>query len=666
MNKFVRLTLIALFSSAFLTTVSAQYQLPNSGFEGEWNAVSKNGKSGYEPTGWHSFLSMKTGGSLYNSAIALKLESSSDVRPGSTGTQSAKIWANAVKVLFFSVVANGNLTTGQIYGGSTSATDASGNYNFSDPSNTGYNQTFTGKPDSIAQWVKFVPVKSGDKARVSAIIHENSRYQDPEATTYTNVVAKAQMNYSATAGNGWQRLSIPFSYESGDKTPAYILVSYSTSETPGGGSENDAVYIDDIEMIYNSKLTSATFGNMVLNPTEGKYNYSVTLDKGNPYPAFVSAETNGVSATYDIEWPSDNTAVITVKGGDISENPENKNVYRYTFFRTFTASVKANDPEMGSVYIMNPGTTSADIMEGNSVSIIATANQHYEFVEWVDNNGNHFSSDASCLITVTGDETYTAVFREITHTVSVSCDETMGHVYVGDNTGSTSAQIGDGKNVTVNAEAENGYMFEGWKNSFGDMVSSNTSYTVENVTEDVTLTAVFVKMTNSDLSFELDGDQSVYIEEGSFSNIASATDSEGEVTYAITWSSADDIATVDANSGTVTLLGTGTIEVTATQAQWGKYLETEASYRLEILSSDPSGVEETSATDNLNAYGMAGGIMVTGIEGKARVRVFSLNSVMVNDTYADGNTLISVPYKGIYLVEVSTGNGRKVFRAAVK
>lgn len=664
MNRFKLLVLITLLSSAVVTTASAQYQLPNPGFEGEWNPVSKNGKSGYEPTGWHSFLSMKTGGSLYNSAIALKLESSNDVRPGSTGTQSAKIWANAVRVLFFSVVANGNLTTGQIYGGSTTATDAKGNYNFSDPSNTGYNQTFTGKPDSIVQWVKFVPVNAGDKARVSAIIHENSRYQDPEATTYTNVVAKAQMNYSATTDNGWQRLSIPFSYESGDKTPAYILVSYSTSETPGGGSENDAVYIDDVEMIYNSELVSATFDGMEVNTTEGIDSYRITLDKGLQYPQFTSAKTNGVSATYETEWTSDNVAVITVKGGDISENPDNKHVYTFTFYKTYTASVASNNPEMGSVYIMSSGTTSINISEGETTTIKATPNQHYEFVEWRDSNGEYFSSDASCRITISGDVTYTAVFREITHTVSVSCDETMGNVYVGDNTGSTSAQIGDGKSVTITAEAKDGYIFEGWMDSSSRLVSSNAEYTVANVTEDLAFTAVFAQKINSDLRFE-ETAISIYSDEGTFTQTASATDSQGEITYEISDSSGDNVATIDARTGTVTILGTGWLEITATQAEWGKYLETTAKYSLTIAQR-PSGVEDASAAAGINVYGISGSIMVTGVEGSANVRVYSLNSVLVREETVSGNAQISVPYKGIYLIEVTSENGRRIFRAAVK
>ena len=201
---------------AFLFTsnlIFAQYQLTNSGFE-NWESVSQKKPglfggtvSGSEPTQWNSFVTAQVASSTYASAIANKVETSTDVRPGTTGSKSAKIWTTSV----LGVKANGNLTTGKIYGGSMTPSDANGNYNFSDPSSdAAFKHTFAGKPDSIATWLKFVPSSTSDQARVSAIIHENSRYQDPEAKTYTNVVAKAQKNFSATSSKGWQRISVPF------------------------------------------------------------------------------------------------------------------------------------------------------------------------------------------------------------------------------------------------------------------------------------------------------------------------------------------------------------------------------------------------------------------------------------------------------------------------
>ena len=138
---------------AFLFTTNlifAQYQLTNSGFE-NWEGVSQKQPgfggatiSGEEPTQWNSFVTAQVKNSTYKSAIANKCEPSTDVRPGTKGSKSAKIKATSVSVLGVVIaVANGNLTTGRIYGGSTDPKDASGNYNFSDPaSDAAYKHSF--------------------------------------------------------------------------------------------------------------------------------------------------------------------------------------------------------------------------------------------------------------------------------------------------------------------------------------------------------------------------------------------------------------------------------------------------------------------------------------------------------------------------------------------
>lgn len=116
-------------------TSYGQYQLPNPGFE--------NWESNGEPTGFHSFNTAT--GSLSNFAgNSNQLSQQSDVRPGSSGSSSAKISARNI----LGNNANGNLTTGQIVAGSMTASSTD-NHNKSYPSNTGYNQPFTGKPDAI-------------------------------------------------------------------------------------------------------------------------------------------------------------------------------------------------------------------------------------------------------------------------------------------------------------------------------------------------------------------------------------------------------------------------------------------------------------------------------------------------------------------------------------
>jgi hypothetical protein len=88
-----------------------------------------------------------------------------------------------------------------------------------------------------------------------AIIHDSSNVHDPiDAASQPFVVARAELNYSPTAGN-WVRFSAPFNLEVQVglmPIAKYILLTFATNKNPGGGVANDEVLLDDIELIYNA------------------------------------------------------------------------------------------------------------------------------------------------------------------------------------------------------------------------------------------------------------------------------------------------------------------------------------------------------------------------------------------------------------------------------
>ena len=240
-------------------TANAQYQVQNGGFE-EWETVSYQpesgeAKTGEEPVHWNSFL---TGtGNLKIVAGANQLEKVEEPRPGSEGQYSAKLFARNV---LLSIYAQGNLTTGCINMGSMSATDANGNYNYTNVEDDDFNQTFTGMPDAMHIWVKFnCTTEAYPYGKVNTILHTNGYYQDPygnESSITAKVVAKAEkldIQHSAE----WQELTIPFVYEEGvDERPAFALVSFASNAQPGSGSEGDYMMVDDLEYLYYSELAS--------------------------------------------------------------------------------------------------------------------------------------------------------------------------------------------------------------------------------------------------------------------------------------------------------------------------------------------------------------------------------------------------------------------------
>ncbi len=229
------LGVISLAHSSF-----SQQQIANSDFE-SWESVS----SGQEAVNWNSFL---TAGGSFSWAASDQYGASTDVRPGTTGTKSARIFSNSV----LSVIANGNFTTGKINMGSTTPANSS-NYNSSITADADFSEAFTDSPDSLVFWAKFTPASGNttDSARVSAIIHDNYDLRDPlDANSVPHVVATAIKNYGKTDGN-WVRIAVPF-IAGPATTPAYFLITFTTNMTPGGGSDNDEVLIDDMQLIYNS------------------------------------------------------------------------------------------------------------------------------------------------------------------------------------------------------------------------------------------------------------------------------------------------------------------------------------------------------------------------------------------------------------------------------
>lgn len=230
--------LLSLVVISFGLTLQAQTQITNSDFE-QWEEVT----GGVEPNNWNSFLTAT--GSMSTFA-ANQVEQSSDVRPGSTGTSSVKIWSREI----LTITANGNLTLGRINMGSTNPT-APENFNSTLTEDPLFNQEITVKPDSLVVWVKFTPNNHNQNAKIKATIHDDYNYRDPEDTESLNhVVGTAELAYASTEGE-WVRKSIPFNYNGPANDAAYILISFTTNETAGAGKKDDKVWIDDLELIYN-------------------------------------------------------------------------------------------------------------------------------------------------------------------------------------------------------------------------------------------------------------------------------------------------------------------------------------------------------------------------------------------------------------------------------
>jgi hypothetical protein len=122
---------------------------------------------------------------------------------------------------------------------------------------------------------------------------------------------------------------------------------------------------------------------------------------------------------------------------------------------------------------------------GSSVTVTATANSGFIFVNWTD-NGSEVSTDSSYTFTISSNKSLVANFMA-TYTVSTSSNPLAGGSTSGDGT------YPDGSSVTVTATANSDYTFANWTEN-GSEVNTNPSYTFS-ITSNKTLVANFNAIT---------------------------------------------------------------------------------------------------------------------------------------------------------------------------
>ena len=296
MKKNIKTTLITLFALLPLGMQAQQSvdfseyegtQIPNSDFE-NFHTVTGNY---VEPNSWHSFESAT--GSLASMA-GHHLVKKKDKRNGGKGNSACAIYSTSV----WGVVANGTVTTGRMNAGSMSAGDASGNYAYIiadatddkgnlivDANGDPFCSKLTQRPQELSVWIKFkqkTPNTDYPNASISAVITNGKEYHDPEnGVDYSKViVGKAQNKTISQTGDTWTKLVIPFDYygyQGG--TPEAILVTITTNATPGKGSANDSVLIDDLELIYTQQVTIPESGYFMMTNVAMK-NHNVVIPEG--------------------------------------------------------------------------------------------------------------------------------------------------------------------------------------------------------------------------------------------------------------------------------------------------------------------------------------------------------------------------------------------------
>ncbi len=296
-------------TTMWFNTVGDHFQLPNSDME-DWNSSYDN-----EPNRWHGF---KSAGGTYAPASAsfASLGSSTDVRPGSNGTHSAVMTAGQVPLI--GTIANGTMTNGKLMAGSYTAASTLNHAEMDMANGTDdFYMALYAKPDKFNVWLKYTQgtANANNKASVSVKTFDGTYYQEPVDKTYTNLSGSIVGGVIPVCD--WTQYSFDFDYDSyaanGANTNA-IFVTFSTNGNPGTGSKNDAVYVDDMELVYLGNITDLRYQGTTIagwDPAVTTYNMEMA---GEPNLDDFDATIEGVSAvlTKSMEQNADGSYRIAI------------------------------------------------------------------------------------------------------------------------------------------------------------------------------------------------------------------------------------------------------------------------------------------------------------------------------------------------------------------
>lgn len=342
-------SLLSCFACLFMcaTGQSTSTQPPNNCFE-QWP-----GEETSSPKGWHSydeatgiFASMASNKSGGDQPAVQRVA-------GHSGKYAVVIRCNKL----FGIAANGALTCGRVYMGATGASSEN-NYCYTDRAN-GYAYRFTNRPDSVYFWAKF-KMKGKVTASAKAHLHTDCDFRDFVDISQPSNIASAIL-YFQDKGNGqWHQYKQAFkafclpqkataeqvpipTVNDWSKRPSYLLFSFSTNRYVMKGNKGDALYIDDIQFIYNKKLSSIIIDGEILPDFNGNIEHYICYvdDLNEPLP-YVKATCESPRAEIIVQQASSNNPVaeITVIHDDVRCGEAPAKVYK-VFFKQKVESYEA-------------------------------------------------------------------------------------------------------------------------------------------------------------------------------------------------------------------------------------------------------------------------------------------------------------------------------------
>ena len=360
---------------------------------------------------------------------------------------------------------------------------------------------------ALASWTKngeIVGTKNTLQVKVGTSDNDYVANFDDEANVY---VTKDYIISPSTVGlTGTYKESV-VNYVTSDEYPAALSLA-STATNGTSLSAMSRISDDQIRLYAYDQATSSTTVKYTLSVPDGyqitEYKFDYSINKTD-YPCSINYSGGTVSSPKDTEWHSLSPVVVNAKTAEFTISAENahssSNFYIKNFIvtvakisaeggsstpTTTTYTINATAGAGGSVTINGEAVSQKSVNKNSTVTLVATPSTGYRFVNWTSGT-SPVSTDATYEFTATGNTSLVANFEQTQYTVTVAAG-VGGSAYIGTK-GTTEKTVSHNENVTITAEANDGYRFVEWR-AWNSHFSSIAQQDVT-VTTDVTYTAVF-------------------------------------------------------------------------------------------------------------------------------------------------------------------------------
>ncbi len=244
-------------------------------------------------------------------------------------------------------------------------------------------------------------------------------------------------------------------------TPAagYSFVNWTEGGTQVSSSASYTFTVSaNRTLVANFSLNSYTIGLSALPPAGGSVTGGGIFTSGTS----ITVTATPAAGYSFVNWTEGGTQVSSSASYTFTVSANRTLVANFSL-NTYTVTTSSS-PAGG-------GTTSGggSFNSGTSVTVTATANTGYTFVNWTE-GVTSVSTSASYTFTITANRTLVANFNPITYTITTSSSPTDGGTTNGGGT------YNYGASATVTATPATGYQFVNWTQA-GSAVSINASYT---------------------------------------------------------------------------------------------------------------------------------------------------------------------------------------------